>query len=105
MTTEQRWRTVLDGLLRISEQVQETYAEAAYEAGFSRKRAHQVYLGDEIAWKGEWRLVLGSSDDLATFEGRPIAGLELATDEGPEIIHLDPEDILDVKAAYVPEPF
>lgn len=98
----------MDGILQAQEMLDRSMEAAAYEAGFSRKRATDIIVGDEVGVgdTGEWRLVHDTELHVHP-EGYAVIRVTYdGTDEGSTYVtDLYPSEIVDVKATYVEEPF
>lgn len=103
---DERLRSIMDKVLKMSEHAHHLMVELASEAGFSRKRAHELTAGDEIGYgANEWRLVI-DVEESATPEGDGIIRVLFIDADDATTDHLfDPLDIVDVKAVPTPEPF
>lgn len=97
---------IMDHALRTAEHAQNLMADIAAIAGFYRKRAHDIAVGDEIGYgANEWKLVV-DVEQTATPEGDGVVRVLFVDADDTAGDHLfDPLDIVDVKAAPTTEPF
>lgn len=92
---------LMDNALVAGERAHQLMANLASVAGFYRKRAGDLTVGDEVGYgANEWKLV-ALVEESATAEGDGVVRVEFVDDTD----HLfDPLDIVDVKAAPILEP-
>lgn len=94
---DQRVRGVLEDLALIAEKTYQLIEEMAYEAGYYRKRAGDVLVGDEISWgDGHWRLVTDTSIHRTSLPPYERDLIHLDFEVGPPA-GFDSQDFLDVK--------
>lgn len=103
---DQRLRSIMDEVLKMSEHTHQLMVDLSIEAGFYRKRAHDLVAGDEVGYgANEWRLVV-DVEESATPEGNGVIRVLFVDTDDTASVHLfDPLDIVDIKAAPTLEPF
>lgn len=105
-TTSVALAQIMDDALFLAEKAHQLMTDVAAVAGFFRKRAHAIEIGDEVGYgANEWRLVI-NVEESATPEGSGIIRVVFIDADDQTTDHLfDPLDIVDVKAAPETEPF
>lgn len=89
---------LMDDALHTAERAHQLMVGLAAIAGFSRKRASEISLGDEIGYgANEWRLVI-DVENTCTLEGEGITRVVFIDADDNTGDHLfDPMAIVDVK--------
>jgi hypothetical protein len=102
---EQHLRQVMDHVVQMQDQAHQLMVDTAELAGFSRKRVRDLTVGDEIGFgSNEWKLVT-DVESSCTPEGFEVWILQLDDDPEPLPWSFGADDIVDVKAAPIREPF